>query len=47
VETKQNALTNLAEKLKVNCGTVSPHPHEHWGFAPPDAENDSLQKTGG
>jgi len=30
VETQQNTLTKLAEKPKVNCGTVSPHPHEHW-----------------
>lgn len=33
VETKENALTKFAEKPKVNCGTVSPHPHEHWRFA--------------
>jgi hypothetical protein len=30
VETLENTLTNPAEKLKVNCGTVSPHPHEYW-----------------
>jgi hypothetical protein len=30
VETLENTLTNLSEKPKVNCGTVSPHPHEHW-----------------
>jgi hypothetical protein len=34
VETSQNRLTKHAEKLKVNCGTVSSHPHEHWRFAP-------------
>ena len=29
VETEQIRLTKRAEKTKVNCGEVSPDPHEH------------------